>query len=177
MLSRVLEPCGIIRVQTWDSSVAGVSKPVGLAKAEQALGVTWPELVGATANGHADILCTGPTDWLVIAHDPDITGLLHGLGEAFEGSSFRVTNASHALSRIAIEDPDARVLLAKGTALDLDPTCFPPGRCARTRFADIPVIIRCMRMSAFELIFASSYHEYLISWLNDAAREFQAPKL
>lgn len=174
MLSRVLEPCGIIRVQTWDSNVTGVSKPAGFANAEHALGATWPELVGATANGHADILCTGPTDWLVIAHDPDITGLLHGLGEAFEGSSFRATNASHALTRIAIEGPDARVLLTKGTALDLDPTCFPPGRCARTRFADISVIVRCMRTSAFELIVASSYHEYLISWLNDAATEFQA---
>ena len=174
MLSRVLEPCGIIRVQTWDSKLTGLPKPAGLAKAEQALGATWPELVGATANGHADILCTGPTDWLVIAPDPDITGLLHGLGEAFEGSSFRATNASHALTRLAIEHSEARVLLAKGTALDLDPTCFPPGRCARTRFADIPVIVRCKRMSAFELIVASSYHEYLISWLNDAAREFQA---
>jgi sarcosine oxidase gamma subunit len=28
-------------------------------------------------------------------------------------------------------------------------------------------------MSAFELIVASSYHDYLIAWLNDAAREFQ----
>ena len=174
MVKPLLDPCSIIRVQTWDSKLTGLSKPAGLAKAEQALGATWPELVGATANGRADILCTGPTDWLIIAPDPDITGLLHGLGEAFEGSSFRATNASHALTRLAIEHSEARVLLAKGTALDLDPTCFPPGRCARTRFADIPVIVRCMRMSAFELIVASSYQEYLISWLNDAAREFQA---
>jgi sarcosine oxidase, subunit gamma len=174
MLSRVLEPCSIIRVQTWDSNVRGVPKPAGLAKAEQALGVTWPEVIGVTANGRTDILCIGPTDWLVIAPDPDVTGLLHGLGEAFEGSSFRATNVSAALSWLAIEDPDARVLLNKGTALDLDPTCFPPGRCARTRFADIPLIVRCMRVSAFELIVASSYHEYLIAWLNDAAGEFQA---
>ena len=173
MLSPVLQPCSIIRVQTWDSKLTGLSKPAGLANAEQALGTTWPELVGTTANGHADILCIGPTDWLVIVPDPDVTGLLHELGEAFEGSSFRATNVSHALARLAIEDPDARALLTKGTALDLDPTCFPPGRCARTRFADIPLIVRCIRMPAFELIVASSYHDYLIAWLNDAAREFQ----
>ena len=173
MLSRVLEPCGILRVQTWDSKLTGLPKPAGFAKAEQALGATWPDLVGATAYGHADILCTGPTDWLVITPVPDVTKLLHGLGDAFEGSSFRATNASHALTRIAIEGPDARVLLTKGTSVDLDPTCFPPGRCARTRFADIPLIVRCIRMSAFELIVASSYHDYLIAWLNDAAREFQ----
>ena len=172
MLSRVLEPCGIIRVQTWDSNVTGVSKPAGLVKAERLLGAPWPELVRATATGHADILCIGPSDWLVIAGDPDVMGLLHGLGEAFEGSSFRATNVSHALTRIAIEDRDARVLLSKGTSVDLDPTRFPPGHCARTRFADVPVIVRCVRVSTFELIFASSYDEYLIAWLNDAAREF-----
>src|SRR5580658_6153186 len=154
MLSRVLEPCGILRVQAWDSKLTGLPKPAGFAKAEQALGATWPDLVGATAYGHADILCTGPTDWLVITPVPDVTKLLHGLGEAIEG-------------------PDARVLLTKGTSVDLDPTCFPPGRCARTRFADIPLIVRCIRMSAFELIVASSYHDYLIAWLTDAAREFQ----
>jgi sarcosine oxidase, subunit gamma len=136
------------------------------------LGVAWPEEVGATGNGHADILCIGPTDWLVIARDPDVTGLLHGLEAAFEGSAFRATNVSQALTRMAIEGSDARVLLTKGTALDLDPTCFPPGRCARIRFADLPLIVRCTRMAAFELIVASSYHEYLISWLNDAEVEF-----
>ena len=168
MLEPLIDPCSILRVQTWDSQAPAP------AKVEQALGVVWPHDSGAVACGRAAILCIGPTDWLVIAPDPDVTGLLHGLEVAFEGSSFRATNASHALTRLAIEHSEARVLLSKGTALDLDPTCFPPGRCARTRFADIPVIVRCMRMSAFELIVASSYHQYLISWLNDAAREFQA---
>jgi len=172
MRSCALEPCGIIRVQTWDSNGTGLSKPACLSKAEQVLGVTWPERVGATANGRADILCIGPTDWLVIARGSDITGLLHGLEEAFEESAFRATNVSQALTRFAIEGPDARVLLSKGTALDLDPTCFPPGRCARTRFADLPLILRCTRIAAFELIVASSYHEHLISWLNDANVEF-----
>ena len=62
--------------------------------------------------------------------------------------------------------------MPEGTALDLDPTCFPPGRCSRTRFADLLVIVRCTRMSAFELIFGSSYHDYLVAWLDDAGREF-----
>jgi sarcosine oxidase subunit gamma len=165
MRSRVLDPCSIIRVQTWDSEAAASSK------VEEALGIAWPNETGAIASGPADIICTGPTDWLVIAADNEATALLQRLGEAFEGSAFRATNMSQALARIEIDGPNARVLLSKGCALDLHPPRFLPGRCARTRFAGMPVIVCCTQPSTFECIVTLSYSEYLISWLADAALE------
>src|SRR5713101_1903053 len=116
MHSRMLDPCGILRVQSWDSRAAGLSKT------EQVLGVVWPDETGAVAHGRAEILCIGPTDWLVISNDPDVTELLQGLAQAFEGSTFRATNVSQALARVAIEGPDADVLLSKGSSLDLHPS-------------------------------------------------------
>jgi sarcosine oxidase subunit gamma len=168
MLSRVVRSCSIIRVQTWDLE-ARVPSAV-----EQLLEIPWPRETGAVASGDAAILCTGPTDWLVVATDPDATALLQRLDAAFEGSSFRATNVSHALERIEIDGPEARDLLSKGCALDLHPSRFPPVRCARTRFAAMPVIVRCMRSSTFECIVARSYTDYLLSWLKDAALEFAA---
>jgi sarcosine oxidase subunit gamma len=162
----LLDPCSIIRVQTWDSQAAAPSK------VEQALGIAWPQETGAVACGRADIICTGPTDWLVIAADPDAATLLQQLAEAFEGSAFRATNVSQALGRIKIDAPYARVLLTKGCALDLHAPCFPQGRSARTRFAGMPVIVRCTQTSTFECIVSMSYAEYLVSWLEDAALEF-----
>jgi sarcosine oxidase, subunit gamma len=166
MVKTLLDPCSMIRVQTWDS------RAVVPSKVEQALGIAWPREVGATACGGADIICTGPTDWLMIATDPDGAALRQGLNETFEGSGYTAIDVSQALARIEIEGPEARALLTKGCALNLDAPRFPPGRAARTRFAGMPVTLRCTRPSAFECLVATSYRDYLVAWLTDAATEF-----
>ena len=81
MLKSLLDPYTIIRVQTWDAQ-ADVPSEV-----EQELGIAWPQEIGSVASGRADIVCTGPTDWLVIASDPDTNALQKTLDEAFEGSA------------------------------------------------------------------------------------------
>jgi sarcosine oxidase subunit gamma len=166
MRSRVLEPCTIIRVQSWD---CGVPAP---SQVEQVLGFAWPRETGAVASGGADVISTGPTDWLVTTTDPNAGALLQRLEETFDGSAFRATNMSQALCRIEIDGPEARTLLSKGCSLDLHPSRFPPGRAARTRFAGMPVIVRCTQPSTFECIVTSSYLDHLVSWLADAVLEF-----
>jgi sarcosine oxidase subunit gamma len=165
MRSRPLESCSIIRVQSWNGALAP-------SAVEQLLGVRWPKTIGAVASGRAAIICVGPTDWRVIAADPDFTPWLQQLDAAFEGSAFRATDVSQALARIEIDGPEARELLAKGCSLDLYPPLFPPGRSARTRFAGMPVVVRCLRHSTFECIVPVSYADYFLSWLEDAALEF-----
>jgi sarcosine oxidase, subunit gamma len=166
MRSRVLDPCSIIRVQTWDSHAAAPPN------VERVLGVAWPLKTGIVASGRSDIICTGPTDWLVVATDPDARGLLHRIEEAFAASTFRATNVSHALIRIEIDGAEARALLAKGCSLDLHPARFATGSCARTLFAGMPVILRCTQPTTFEGIVTRSYAEYLLDWLADASAEF-----
>ena len=170
MRSRALNASSIVRVQTWDPSAKAPSK------VEQALGVAWPQETGAVASGWADIVCLGPTDWLVVASEPEPIALLHRLEEAFEAGAFRTTNVSHALTRIEIDGTEARTLLAKGCSLDLHPARFAPGRCARTRFAGMPVIVRCIREIAFECIVTRSYTDYLLCWLTDASVEFSGSR-
>jgi sarcosine oxidase subunit gamma len=110
----------------------------------------------------------------MIAADPEAATLLHGLDATFEGSAFRATNVSQALARIEIDGPAARAFLNKGCALDLHPPHFPPGRSARTRFAGMPVIVRCTQPSTFECIVALSHANFLASWLADAAADSEA---
>jgi sarcosine oxidase subunit gamma len=165
----VLDPCSTLRVQTWD---AAAPVPQSL---ETALGTRWPRQAGVVANGRAEVICVGPTDWLVIAAAPHSTALLQQLNNALEASAFRATDVSQALVRILLEGPAMRTLLAKGCALDLHPSCFPLGRSARTRLAGIPVIVRCTQPTTFECIVTRSYAEYLLLWLDDAAVEFSEP--
>jgi sarcosine oxidase subunit gamma len=111
-------------------------------------------------------------DWLVTAVDPDPSVIMQLLDAAFEGSTFRATNVSQALTRVEIKGPETRALLAKGCSIDLHPSDFAPGRCARLRFAGMPVIVRCTERSTFECTVTISYANYFLSWLTDAAIEF-----
>jgi len=79
---------------------------------------------------------------------------------------------SQALSRVRIDGYQSRALLAKGCALDLHPRRFPSGRCARTRLAGMPVIVRCVGEFASECVVPSSHQAYFASYLQDAAVEF-----
>ena len=167
MRSHLLDPCSFIRVQTWDFQATATQK------VEIALGTLWPRETSTIASGgRTDILCIGPTDWLVTTSDSDAKALHRQLEDAFEGSVFRATNVSQALARIEVHGPEVRALLLKGCALDLHPSQFLPGRCARTRFATLPTILRCTGRTNFECIITSSYQDYLLSWLADAAEEF-----
>jgi sarcosine oxidase subunit gamma len=131
----------------------------------------WPSATGTLTSGASDVLCIGPTDWLVIGPDPDPTPLLRILSDAFQGTPFRATNVSSALTRIRIEGPDVRMLLSKACALDFRPQVFPPRCLARTRFAGVPVVVRCLQPSVFDCIVSVSYGDYLMAWLSDASTE------
>ena len=168
MLRQVLGPCSVIRVQGWDREALVPSAVTVL------LGAAWPHETGTVVTGRAEVICVGPTDWLLIAGDTEATSWLERIDAAFEGSIFRATDISQALTRVLISGPEVRDLLAKGCSLDLHPPLFPAGRVARTRFAGMAVIVCCTGTAAFELIVTRSYSEYLLSWLADAELEFEA---
>ena len=168
MHKEVLGPCSVIRVQNWDGEALA---PVAV---NVVLGADWPHKTGTVVTGRAEVICVGPTDWVLLADDPDATSWLERIDAAFQGSTFRATDVSRALTRLQISGPEVRDLLAKGCSLDLHPPLFPPGRVARTRFAGMPVIVWCTGTSAFDLIVTRSYTDYLLSWLADAELEFEA---
>jgi sarcosine oxidase subunit gamma len=169
MRKSLLDPCSIIRIQTWDSAA------IAPAAVTEVFGVAWPQKTGTVVSGRVDIICVGPTDWLVLAADPDASPWLQRLDALFQRSTFRATDVSQTQIRIRIEGPDVRDLLTKGCALDLHPPLFPAGRSARTRFAGMPVIVRCTGTSSFELVVTQSYVDFLLAWLEDAELEFESP--
>jgi len=165
MVRTIPDPCRILRVQSWDLKAV---LPPGI---EPLLGVTWPRVTGVVETGRADVLCVGPTDWLTITSGTMDSQLLLNVDGALQGSTFRATDVSCALARIEIQGPHSRRLLSKACALDVHSSKFPPGRVARTRFAGVPVVVRCKHDTEFECIVARSHHDYLLAWLHDAAAE------
>ena len=166
MRSFVLDSCTIFRVQNW---AIAASAP---AAARQLLGLEWPMRTGTGVTGRrADVVCVGPTEWLVIAPDErDSTLLFKPLADAFTDSPFRATDLSSALVRIRLEGGSVRSLLSQGCGMDFHPEQFPAGQSARTRLAGMPVVLRCMEVAGFECIVSRSYQDYLLAWLADATR-------
>ena len=80
-----------------------------------------------------------------------------------------ITDLSDALVTIALEGPDSGAVLARGCGLDLRAGSFGAQACARTRLAQLPVLIRRPAASRFELVVDRSAAQYLQDWLLDAA--------
>jgi heterotetrameric sarcosine oxidase gamma subunit len=172
----------LLRVKSWTSGMSGTGKSqssdVTGARPGQRFaiaGVELPAKVGATVPGELRVLCTGPSDWLLVAR--------HALSWPARGSieadcarqSLALVDLSSGLSVIEIEGDRARDLLSKGCGLDLDHSAFVYPRSARTRFAQLAVVIEALEdQDSFDLYVAASHAHYVNEWLNHAALEFSA---
>ena len=107
---------------------------------------------------------------LARAASASASSLRRWLEADLSGRGVALVDVTDALVSFEIHGPATRDVLSKGCGLDFHPRSFLPGQCARTRFAQIPVLIECIdESSRFELSVAQSYSAYLHSWLKDAA--------
>ena len=83
-----------------------------------------------------------------------------------------LTPLSHSRTRIALEGPPARTVLAKGIALDFHPTAFTPGMFAQTGLRHTPVLVHCVSEDRFEIYALRTFALTVWEWLTDAALEF-----
>ena len=136
-----------------------------------------PVAAGATASGLlASILWLGPDEWLVLSETQAGAALLASLRKALGGLTAAVTDVGDARVVYAVSGSNARALLAKGCGLDLHERAFPPGRCAQSLLAKVPVLLvrRAGAAPAFDLHVARSFRDYARDWLHAAALEYTA---
>ena len=104
-----------------------------------------------------DAVWLGPDEWLVLG----------GREEDFPDAA---AAADVSANRVCLElsGPGAADVLARGCALDLHDSVFPPGRCAQTLVARAQVILLRTGDDAFRLLVRPSFAPYLRAWLRDA---------
>jgi sarcosine oxidase, subunit gamma len=112
-------------------------------------------------SGEADVLWLGPDEWLAIG---DL-----GLPPSPE---MAVTDVSALRTTLLVAGPGARDLLAHGCALDLHPSVFGPGRCARTMLARADVVLVAREDDEFWVLVRASFARYLAAWITDAAVDY-----
>ncbi len=165
-----LEGQGYLRLKSLSCVAAGQLRAVSLA------GLEMPRDVGQgvafeAAGGRGRILCVGPLDWFMVMEDLSaVQALLDQLKPYARDEGLIIVDLSHSHATFEVQGPAACELLAKGCGLDFHERVFTAGRCARTRLAQMPVLIeRRDNQGHFELHAPRSYAQYLLEWLADAA--------
>ncbi|MFW2852683.1 sarcosine oxidase subunit gamma [Sphingomonas sp. TX0543] len=103
------------------------------------VGAPMPASPRAAFDGARAVIGTGPGTWLVIEEGaaPDYAD---ALAERLAGLA-SVSDQSSGYSVLRLSGPDARTLMRRGVAIDVDPVAFEPGSAATTIIAHIGVIL------------------------------------
>lgn len=131
-----------------------------------------PREVGAILYGPARVLCLGPGEWFVVSDEQTASNIAGGAADVTTQGAVLV-DTTDGIGVLSVSGPLAREVLSKSCGLDLRPHAFPVGRCARTRLAQVQVIVdHTDDAPRFRLYVARSYLQFLADWIEDAAVEF-----
>ena len=118
------------------ASLATRGDPAALdGRCQAAFGLALPAGPRYVAGPEIGFVGLGPGRWLAIGTGADLEDRLR----AALAPGVAVADQSDAYVLFDVTGPDARAALAKGVAIDLDPTVFTPGDAATTSVALIGV--------------------------------------
>ncbi|OWV61413.1 sarcosine oxidase subunit gamma [Rhizobium sp. N122] len=109
---------------------------------------------------NSSIRKAGFRQWFVAGDAPLSPAGLQVLAAALAGKAV-VMDQSHGRVRMGVSGRSSRLLLSKGTAIDLDPSVFPEGGSAMTMVGHISVQIARTGDDSFELTVLRSFAESL----------------
>jgi sarcosine oxidase, subunit gamma len=133
-------------------------------------GCPLPDEIGAVTQGSSRVLTTGPGEWLLSFAPTQADRLRNVWAHELSSQGLALVDLTQGPAVLEVSGAEARDLLAGNCVLVLDVRRFPAGRCARTRFAQMPVVINCIQSSGTsELYVSRSYEPYLKGQLPDAA--------
>ncbi len=110
-----------------------------------------------------------PDNWLVESALHEAADLAQAVRAGCGRRSFAVTDVSDAFVTIAVEGALATAVLVRGCGLDLSPGAFGNAACARTRLAQLPIVLRRVTSERFECHVDRSAAQWLYEWMEDAA--------
>ena len=132
-------------------------------------GLDLPVGVGSVLAGPLRILCIAPGEWLVVAQPRLPDEIRKAVQAEAADQGFALVDLSSGRTVLDVSGPAARRVLSEGCGLDLHPKRFCLTLSARTRLAQIPVVVDLMRdPDCFQLYVERSHARYLEEWLAGA---------
>jgi sarcosine oxidase subunit gamma len=121
-------------------------------------------------SGEDPVICRiAPDTWLLLSALHEAADLVDAVRSASGRKPCAITDLSDAHVTIALDGPRAAEILARGCGIDFAPTVFGLDACARTRLAQLPVVVRRVTHERFECVVDRSAAQYLFDWMQDAA--------
>ncbi len=115
----------------------------------------------------------GPNEWLVHCPMAERSQRQAALESALEEVHHSVVDVSDYFVVMRLSGPEARVLLSKGSPLDVDTVVFPPGSCAQTRYGHASILLHAVDTApSFDIQVRWSFADYLWRYFVDGAKEF-----
>lgn len=151
----------VLRIRSWITEASEEEKSYQLA------GLVLPTEAGPTVPGPMRALFIAPGEWLVVIPKLLLPSLVDEMATVATLSGFASVDLTEGLTILELRGPNARQVLTSGCGLDLHPSEFRPGKNARTRLAQVAVLIDCRADDCYELYVARSLTDYLRSWLAD----------
>lgn len=134
-----------------------------------------PREVGGTLPAPIHILCLAPGEWLLVSDERSVASITEHNAGGLAAQGAVLVDTTDGLGVLTVRGLAARDVLSKGCGLDMRQHSFADGGCARTRFAQMQVIIHCIdEMLGFRLYVGRSHLRYLCEWIEDAAVEFNS---
>ena len=162
----VLTGRDIVRI----SPFAGKRSEVGAAL-RKICKMALPPVGKSSAKDGTTLAWAGLDAWMVIAPGKGRGDLYGKLARALH-TSCAVVDHTHGVTGILVSGHKARDLLAKGCAVDLDPSLFAAGACAATQMEHMGIHLRRTGEDAYELLAPTSQVGSFWHFLTEMALEF-----
>ena len=112
-----------------------------------------------------------PDQWQFTSDTLSAQAITAKIDTALAGQLYATTDVSSCQSGFLLTGKSARTLLAMGCCIDMHPRAFVSGQCARTRFADVRLLIAAVSDNAFELYVDRSHALHLSNWITRAGED------
>ncbi|MFC4314227.1 sarcosine oxidase subunit gamma [Steroidobacter flavus] len=162
-------PRAVLEINSWLPELKNGEQRLSLN------GCELPSEVGATLPGSVRALCLAPGRWLLVSEEQSPANIAERFAAEVTAQGAVLIDTTDGIGVLNVRGAQARDVLSKGCGLDFHPTAFAAGHCARTRFAQMAVIVEHIDdATGFRLYVARSYLRFLTDWIADAAVEFQS---
>ncbi len=135
------------------------------------LGAGLPKILQCVYVNDLSIRWVSPDEWLVICPGDKAYDLENQLRAAMQGH-YAIVNVSGGQTLLILSGKNARDVLMKSTAYDVDDSHFPVGKAVTSTFAKSQALICRQSEEVWELVIRRSFADYIWLWLEDASREF-----
>lgn len=147
------------------------------AEAAEAVGAALGVTLGAapcraSVAGDRAALWLGPDEWLLLAPEGEAPALIAAAVRVCLPHPASIVDVSHRTIAIELRGRRAADTLNAFCALDLDPRAFAVGMCTRTVFGKTEVLLWRTEEQTFRMEVARSFVPYVLTCLEQAAREF-----